>query len=96
MFVATRESVGELRMMTNAELTKEVDEKKEKNRILEEALEEAKLKLDAIVDVVKKKEEEGNEKGKVKVEEDIVLELEPILNEEPFLKAIKALGRKYF
>ena len=55
-----------------------------------------KVKLDAVFDATKKREEEGNEKGKKVAEEDVVSSLDPLLNEEPFLKSIKALGGKYF
>lgn len=40
MSVTTGELVGESSMVTNAELAKEVDEQKEKNRLFEEALAE--------------------------------------------------------
>ena len=53
--------------------------------------------MEELVEVAKKKqEEEDNAKGKVVVEEDFVPELNPILQEEPFLKAIKYLGGKAF
>ena len=69
--------------------------KKEENRLIEEAPEEMKLKLEEVVDATKKKEEEGSkDKGKVIEKEDVIPELDPTLNEEPFLKAIKALGGK--
>ena len=42
MFEATAESVGESMMVTNVEIAKEVNEQKERNRLLEEALEEVK------------------------------------------------------
>ena len=93
MFEAT-ESVGESMMVTNVQLAKEVDEQKERNRLLEEALEEVKQKLDAVVMEARKREEEEDGKGKKVAEEDIIPEPNPILQEEPFLKAIKALGGK--
>ena len=43
-------------MVTNVELAKEFDDKKEKNRILEVSLEEVKKKLDEVDDVAKRKE----------------------------------------
>ena len=43
-------------MVTNVGLAKEVGEKKERNIILEEALEEMKTKLEEVVDLAKKKE----------------------------------------
>lgn len=80
MFAATGESVGESSMVTNVELAKEVDEKREKNRLLEVALQEVKTKLDEVFDAAKRKEEEDNEKCKEVAEEDVVPEPEPILN----------------
>ena len=69
-------------MVKNVELSKEVGEKKEKNKLLEEALEEMKVKLEEVVDATKKKhEEEDKEKGKVIVDEDVVPKLDPILTE---------------
>ena len=88
------ESVGESMMVTNVQLAKEVDEQKERNWLLEEALEEVKQKLDAVVMEARKREEEEDGKGKKVAEEDIIPEPDPILQEEPFLKAIKALGGK--
>ena len=78
-------------MVTNVQLAKEVDEKKERNWLLEEALEEVKQKLDAVAEEARKREEEEDGKGKKVAEEDIILEPDPILQEEPFLKEIKAL-----
>ena len=37
---------------------------------------------------------ESSEKGKAIAKEDVVLELDPSIQEEPFLKAIKALSGK--
>lgn len=77
-------------MVTNVELAKDMVEQKDKNRILEESLEE-------LFEEAKNKDEEigSSEKQKAKVnEEDIIPEPYPPLNEEPFLKAIKALGEK--
>ena len=88
------ESVGESMMVTNVQLAKEVDEQKKRNRLLEEALEEVKQKLDAVAKEARKREEEEDGKGKKVAEEDIIPEPDPILQEEPFLKAIKALGGK--
>lgn len=93
----TEESVGETIMVTNAELAKEMGKKKERNRILEEALEEMKTKLEEVDEVTKTKDKEGesSDSGKEKIdEEDIIPEPDPPLNEEPFLKAIKALVGK--
>ena len=72
-------------------------EKKERKRILEEALEEMKTKLEEVVEAIKKEDQEGesSDKGKENIiEEDIIPTLEPPLTEEPFLNAIKALGGK--
>ena len=91
------ESVGETTMVTNAELAKEVTEQREKNRLLEEALEAMKDKLDEVVETagkMKEKLEINEEKGKEENEEDYVPEPDPPLQEEPFIKAIKALGGK--
>ena len=58
MFQLEREeSIEESTMVTNAELAKEVGEEKEKNSLLEEALEDMKVNFDEVVDVAKKKEE---------------------------------------
>lgn len=45
MSLYTSESVGESRMVTNAELAREVEEKKEKNRLLKEAMSKIRDKL---------------------------------------------------
>ena len=50
--------------------------------------------MDEVGDASKKKKEESKGKGKMIAEEDVVPEPYPILNEEPFLKAIKDLGGK--
>ena len=56
MSTTTRESlVGEFTMVKNTKLAKEVGEKKEKNKLLEEALEEMKTKMEEFVEVAKKK-----------------------------------------
>ena len=68
-------------MVTNVELAKEMGEKKEKNRLLEEALEGMKAKLDEVADATKKKEEESKDKGKVIVEEDFFPKIDVVLNE---------------
>ena len=64
MSAATGESVGETSMVTNVELAKEVDEQREKNIVLEESLVEVKMKLDAFVEVAKRKEEQESKMGK--------------------------------
>lgn len=51
MFAAIGESMGESSMVTNAKIIKEVDEKKENNRLLEVALKEVKIKLDEVANV---------------------------------------------
>ena len=84
-------------MVANAKLAKEVGEKKEWKKILEEALEEMMTKLEEVAKETKKKEQygESSAKGKEKIiEEDIVLTVDPQLIEESFLKSIKALGHK--
>jgi len=94
MLEAAEESVGESMMVTNVELAREVDEQRQRNQLLEEALEEVKQKLDAVAEAAKKRDEEEDGNGKKVAEEDIVPKPDPILQEEPFLKAIKALGGK--
>ena len=56
-------SVGESMMVTNVQLAKEVNEKKERNWLLEEALEEVKQKLDVVAKEARKREEEEDGKG---------------------------------
>ena len=82
-------------MVRNVEVAKEVDEKREKKKVLEESLVEVKLELDAFAKEAKWEEDEEFEKGKEVAEEDVVPKPNPVLNEETFLKAIKALGGKY-
>ena len=61
------ESMGEITMVTNAELAKEVTEKREDNRLVEEALEAIKTKLDEIVETIDKvKEKLGDVEDKEK------------------------------
>lgn len=50
MSLYSGESVGESIMVTNAELAREVEEKKEKNKPLEEAMSEIRDKLQEVVD----------------------------------------------
>lgn len=50
-----------------------------------------KQKLDAVTEAARKRDKEEDGKGKKVVEEDIIFEPNPILQEEPFFKAIKAL-----
>ena len=93
MFQSTEESVEQLAMVTNVELAKEVNEQKERNRLLEETLEVMKKQLEDIADKVTGEAESSN-KGKAIAEEDVIPEPDPPMPEEPFLKAIKALGGK--
>ena len=79
MLEAVEESVGESMMVTNVELAKEVNEQKKRNWLLEEALEEVKQKLDAVVKEAKKREEEEDGKGKKVAEEEIIPKPDPIL-----------------
>lgn len=87
-------------MVANAELEKEVNEKKklleEKTRVLDEALEEVKDKLKEITDVAWDKEDEDFGKGKEKLSlEDEIPKLDPpLVKQEPFLKALKEFGGK--
>ena len=53
-----------------------------------------KIKLEQVVDATERDEEEDNKKRKEVAEEDVVPEPDTILNEEPFLKAIKSIGGK--
>lgn len=93
----TPESIGSSRMVKNVELAKKVEDREEENRLLREQLVEMETKLD----VVQAKTEEVSEKvkvseGKEKVVaiEDEVPEPDPILLEEPFLRALKDMGGK--
>ena len=52
------------------------------------------MQLDAFVEAARRKEEQESKRGKEIAKEEVVPEPDPILNEEPFLKAIKALGGK--
>ena len=70
---------------------------KDKNRLLKEPLESMKNKLDEVAKTtnnVKEKLNDSEDKGKIVDWEDDILEPNPHLHEEPFLKAIKALGDK--
>ena len=58
------ELVGETNMVTNVEITKEVDEQREKNKVLEESLVEVKVKLDAFFEVARRKEQDECERAK--------------------------------
>lgn len=92
------ESVGEnsSRMVTNAMLDKKVEDREEDNRLLRERLAQLESKLDTVENKTEKVTIQVNEgKGKEPIEEDRIPELDPILPEEPFLKASKDLGGKY-
>ena len=80
-------------MVTNVELDKEVNEQKERNRLLEETLELMRKRLDEVAGKVTG-EAKSSSKEEVVVEEDVIPELDPPIQEEPFLKAIKALSGK--
>ena len=58
MCAAIGESVGESNMVTNSKISKEVDEQREKKKVLEESLAEVKMQLDAFVEVAMRKEEQ--------------------------------------
>ena len=91
------ELVNESTMVTNVELAKEVIEKKERNRLLEEALEVMESRFDKFaetIDKVKEKIGVDENKGKVVDVDDIIPKLDPPLQEEPFLKAMKAFDGK--
>lgn len=66
-------------MVTNVELAKELSEQKDRNRVLKEALEEMKRKLEKVVEETKKNREgESSTSGKGKVdEEDLVPKFDP-------------------
>ncbi|GLJ27819.1 hypothetical protein SUGI_0545980 [Cryptomeria japonica] len=91
------ESVGEnsFRMVTNAELATKLEDQEEENRLLRVRLQQLENKLGEVEDKTEKVTIKINEtKGKEVVEEDDTPELDPIIPEEPFLRAIKALGGK--
>ena len=94
MLYSTKSSESS-KMVTNVELAKDLDEKKnimeEKTRLLDEPIEEMKDKIKEMEDAIYVKEDEDFGKGKEKVTlEDEILELGPPLSEqEPFLKALK-------
>lgn len=50
MSLYSGESIGENIMVTNVELAREVEEQKEKNRLLEDAMSEIRNKLQEVVD----------------------------------------------
>ena len=93
MFQTAEESVGESNMVTNVELAKEVNEQKERNRLLEETLELMRKRLDEVAGKVTG-EAESSSKGEVVAEEDVIPKLDPPIQEEPFLKSNKALSGK--
>lgn len=75
------ESMGEKNMVTNLELVKEMTEKEE-NRLIKEALEAMKNKLDKVpetTDKVKEKLKDGEDKGKAIYIEDEVPKVDPPL-----------------
>ena len=80
-------------MVTNVELAKEVNQQKERNRLLEESLELMKKRLEEVAGKVTGVAE-SLEKGKAIAEEDVIPEPNPPIQEELFLKAIKALSGK--
>ena len=83
MSIAIGEMVGESSIVTNEKLAKEVGEKKEKNKLFEEALEEMKSKMEELTEGAKKKqEEEDKENGKLVVEEDVIHTPNPIYNKD--------------
>lgn len=91
------ELVGETTMVKIFELETEVIEQREKNRLLEDALEVVRDKLDEVAKTARKMKEKleiTEEKGKKVEEEDYVPEPNPPLQEEPFPRVIKALGGK--
>lgn len=91
------ESVGDNTMVTNAELAKKVDDREEENRLMKEKLIELESKLAEIetkADEVLVKVEGAEGKGKEVSKVDKVSELDTVLEQEPFLKALKALSGK--
>ena len=67
MFEFEGESIGETTIVTSDKLEKEVIEQREKNRLIEEALEAMKGKLDEVVETTDKMKENfdiGEGKGK--------------------------------
>lgn len=84
-------------MVTNVEIARDLIEQQENNRCLEETMEEMKHKLEEVADTASKMKVqlgEDKDKGKNQIEEDIELEPNPPLVEEPFLKVLKALSGK--
>ena len=62
-------------MVTNVELSNEMKEKKERNRLIEEALEQMETKLEEVVEATKKRDQdaETSDKGKGKVDEEDII-----------------------
>ena len=98
------ESVGEntpaQAMVTNAELAKKVEEQEEDNNLLrqriakmEQLLGEVQDKADRVKEKIDLKEEAEAKEKELELEEEAPAP-DPILPEEPFLKALKALSGK--
>lgn len=89
------ESTGSSKMVTNTGLSKKVEDQEEENRQLRERLDQLAKKLEAIEDRTKEVNERIDEKeGKDKVVEDEEHEPNLVVEQEPFLKSLKALSGK--
>ena len=87
-------------MVTNVELAKKVEEQEEDNRSLrerlaqlEQLLSEVQDTTDKVKDKMEQKEEKEAKEKDIELEEETPIP-DPILPEEPFLKAIKAINSK--
>ena len=90
----TKESIGENKVITNEELAKKVNEKEEETIFLRDRLSQLDKKLDQVEEKTKEVKDKDEGKKKELAIEDEVPKLDPILIEEPFLKALKALSGK--
>lgn len=94
------ESSGSSTMVTNAELAKKVEEQEEDNRLLRERLAELERllsdvqdKVDRVKDKMEQKEEQEAKEKEIELEEEAPTP-DPVIPEEPFLKALKAINSK--
>ena len=89
-----KESIGETKMVTNAEVAKKVNEKEEENRFLRDRLAQLEEKLDQVEEKNKEFKGKVEEKKKQVAIQDEEPTLDQFLIEETFFKALKAMSGK--
>ncbi|GLJ08687.1 hypothetical protein SUGI_0093680 [Cryptomeria japonica] len=81
-------------MVTNVELAKKVEDQEEENRVLRERLDQLAMKLAKVEVKTEEVHDKVGDQGKIMAIEDEVPMPDPVIEKEPFLKALRAMSGK--